>query len=49
MASSVVLKEHTIRRKDLSGDQLASGEVAEIMSRSWVMWGWVKMAGLLRF
>ena len=49
MASSVVLKEQTMRRNDLRGDHEASGAVAEMMSRSWVRCDGAKMSRLMRF
>lgn len=49
MASSVVVKEHTMRRNDFSGDHEASGAWEEMMDCSCARCEAVKTSGFVRF
>lgn len=49
MASSVVAKEQTMRRKNLRGDQEVVGAVVSIPLRSWARWTGLKISGFERF
>jgi hypothetical protein len=49
IACSVHVNEQTIRLNDFKGDHDTRDAVLEMMSRSWVICGWAKMAGLVRF
>lgn len=49
MESSTVLNEHTIRRKDFSGDQDANVAVVLMMSRNCVICGCANISSWFRF
>lgn len=49
MASSVEVKEQTMRRKDLRGDHEMVGAVASMPWRSWARWTGLKISMFVRF